>query len=117
MTEYYGSGRFCCRACANSRNNINKYKPPKIEIKKYSKNININIDLVPIVADEIDKRKIGWQSRNIKNSYPEQFWMRVFDNNNVSYIREYNIKNEASTGTYKFDFLINDIYDIEIDGS
>ena len=73
--------------------------------------------LLPTVQDEQKSREKGWQNRKIKNSYPEQFWMRVFDNNGIQYEREYQIKNENSTGSYKLDFLIDDVYDIEIDGS
>ena len=73
--------------------------------------------ILPSVQDEQKSREKGWQNRKIKNSYPEQFWMRVFDNNGIQYEREHYVKNENSTGSYKLDFLIDDVYDIEIDGS
>ena len=56
----------------------------------------------------------GWQKRNI-TSYPEKFFMKVLDNNNIKYIRE-----DFSTKKYFLDFLIclsNGIkIDLEIDG-
>lgn len=54
----------------------------------------------------------GWQSRNI-TSYPEQFWMNVLKNNNISFEREKHV------GKYFLDFVIsiNDkLIDLEIDG-
>lgn len=55
----------------------------------------------------------GWQSRNI-TSYPEQFWISVLDNNNISYVRE-----DFTTKKYFLDFLIEKNgkkLDLEIDG-
>lgn len=55
----------------------------------------------------------GWKTRNI-SSYPEIFWMKVLDSNNISYIREYKIENK-----YFLDFFIeknNVKIDLEIDG-
>ena len=111
MTEKFATGRFCCRSCAAAHG-----QPAKPKISKPKVNKDTKVEFVPEVLDEIQSRKAGWQSRSIKNSYPEQFWMKVFDNNNIDYIREYNVKNENCTGTYKFDFLIDNLYDIEIDG-
>ena len=54
----------------------------------------------------------GWQSRNI-TSYPEQFWINVLKNNNISFEREKHV------GKYFLDFVIsiNDkLIDLEIDG-
>lgn len=55
----------------------------------------------------------GWQSRD-KISYPESFWCKVLDNNNIQYIRE-----DFSTKKYFLDFLIEKDgvkIDLEIDG-
>lgn len=55
----------------------------------------------------------GWQSRNI-TSYPEQFWINVLNEHNISYIRE-----DFSTKKYFIDFLIEKNkykIDLEIDG-
>ena len=55
----------------------------------------------------------GWQSRNI-TSYPEQFWIKVLDNHNITYIRE-----DFSTKKYFLDFVIEKDgkkIDLEIDG-
>jgi very-short-patch-repair endonuclease len=59
-------------------------------------------------------RHIGWQSRNII-SYPEQFWMKVLENNNIDYKHNFFIKDRH----YFLDFLINindKKIDLEIDG-
>ena len=49
----------------------------------------------------------GWTTRKI-NSYAEQYWMRVLDNLNISYIREFHFER------YFLDFKI-DIGDIKLD--
>lgn len=54
----------------------------------------------------------GWQSRNI-TSYPERFWKRVLDNNNIPYKFNYHFDK------YFLDFYIeidNRKIDLEIDG-
>lgn len=75
----------------------------------------------PEVIDKIRNRQLqhvkdgthkGWISRNI-SSYPEKFWMRVLDNNNIEYKREFYV------GGYFLDFVIEingKIVDLEIDG-
>lgn len=58
-------------------------------------------------------RHKGWIKRNI-SSYPELFWEKVLDNNNIRYKREYKVCNK-----YFLDFFItkNDkLIDLEIDG-
>ena len=55
----------------------------------------------------------GWQSRKII-SYPEQFWIKVLDNNNIKYVHNYYFENK-----YFLDFYIktnNLEIDLEIDG-
>ena len=55
----------------------------------------------------------GWQSRNI-TSYPEQFWIKVLNDHNITYVRE-----DFSTKKYFLDFLIEKNgkkIDLEIDG-
>lgn len=55
----------------------------------------------------------GWKSRNII-SYPEQFWINVLNNNNITFEREAYINNK-----YFLDFYIvvnNTKIDLEIDG-
>lgn len=59
-------------------------------------------------------KHIGWQSRNII-SYPEQFWMKVLENNNIDYKHNFFIKKHH----YFLDFFINinnKKIDLEIDG-
>ena len=61
----------------------------------------------------------GWQSRNLV-SYPEQFWKKVLENNNIKYSFNHVVKkrdiglNDASN--YFLDFLIDNQIDLEIDG-
>ena len=55
----------------------------------------------------------GWQTRQ-QNSYAEQFWMKVLDDNNIKYIRE-----DHTNKKYFLDFLIEKdgiFIDLEIDG-
>lgn len=59
----------------------------------------------------------GWQSRNII-SYPEQFWIKVLDNNNIVYQREYKLYYD-NINKYFLDFYIeigDRKIDLEIDG-
>lgn len=54
----------------------------------------------------------GWKSRNI-TSYPEQFWIKVLNNNEISFTREVYVEK------YFLDFVIvknNKVIDLEIDG-
>lgn len=70
------------------------------------------------LRDKVEERKqngtfSGWQSRNII-SYPEQFWIKVLNDHNITYIRE-----DFSTKKYFLDFLIDKNgkkIDLEIDG-
>lgn len=61
----------------------------------------------------------GWKTRNI-SSYAEKFWIRVLDNNGISYKREFTVKyGKESNEHYFLDFLIqknNANIDLEIDG-
>lgn len=65
-------------------------------------------------------RHQGWMSRN-KISYPEKFFMKVLDNNNIKYIHNYQVK-KSSLGlsnrySYFLDFYIESkSIDLEIDG-
>lgn len=61
-----------------------------------------------------EKKHIGWESRNII-SYPEQFWMKVLENNNINYKHNFFIKKYR----YFLDFFItieDKKIDLEIDG-
>ena len=81
-------------------------------------------EILSRLATESTKLKIqngthvGWQSRNI-TSYPEQFWMKVLDNNNISYQHNFPVKKADNINNYFLDFYIeiNDArIDLEIDG-
>lgn len=60
----------------------------------------------------------GWNSRNIL-SYPEKFWIKVLNNNNITYIANYPVKQENGINNWFLDFYIelnNKKIDLEIDG-
>lgn len=86
-----------CKTCSKECSQILRQQNGKLAIKKMMKNGTYK----------------SWQTRNI-TSYPEKFWMKVLDNNNIKYIRE-----DFQTKKYFLDFLIekNGIkIDLEIDG-
>ena len=65
-------------------------------------------------------RHKGWQSRKII-SYPEQFWMKVLNNNNIKYSFNHVVNKKKNLGlndisNYFLDFLIGEKLDLEIDG-
>lgn len=134
MTEYFGSGRFCSRSCANSRNHTpgTKEKISKSLLghvckeatrkkistatkgKKLEDRVKYNGPELPIL--EIEQLNPGYFPRT-RLSYAEKFWKTVLDNNNISYIHDFKVlKNNHTPGCYKLDFLVENI-DIEIDGS
>lgn len=145
MLTKFGSGRFCSRACANSREQTEemcwkksatlrgvstdkwtldeysefkknqaentKKRPTKEEVNGYLS------DIIPAIEKGTNKK--GWQSRNVRYSYPEKFWKQVLENNNVDYIHGEYVHNERTgihAAVYELDFLIDGKYDIEIDG-
>lgn len=83
-----------------------------------SKCSNSDPEVKQKLRDKVEERKkagtfSGWQSRNI-TSYPEQFWIKVLDDHNITYVRE-----DFSTKKYFLDFLIyknGKKIDLEIDG-
>ena len=201
MTEYYGSGRFCSKSCANTRQHSENSKA-KIS-KKIKNRVRTNIDktlycdefkdkiidirpkyrmyyLKEAIKDvdyiicpyckarfgEIQQKHLkthgktlqdlknefgenyklysdktyskkqeageksaqkiieegrhkGWQSRNV-TSYAEKFWIKVLENNNIPYIREYVVKKSSlglnDSSNYFLDFLLPGNIDLEIDG-
>lgn len=134
--------KFCNNSCAAKYNNSNrvrvkKEKKSKLKHKcvcvvcgkeflsthKHSthcspkctaSDLNVKKKLQNKVQERINNGTFsGWQSRNI-TSYPEQFWIKVLDDHNITYIRE-----DFSTKKYFLDFLIEKNgkkIDLEIDG-
>lgn len=135
MTEYYGSGRFCCRACANSRVHS---KETKVKIStRLTK--NISGEELKFCKDcgkllnyrnksgfcqscyahqphtEESKRKQSetmkskcyprWNIHRDEPSYAEKFFMTVLQNNNIEYKREYAVANNKKH-FYYLDFYI-----------
>lgn len=100
--------KYCSRKCANKVIGFNKRKP---RAPKKSRIIYQGPELPEIEKESL---KPGWQSR-CRWSYAEKFWAKVFENNNIEYLREFNIKCEHPGAVYKLDFLIDNLYDIEID--
>ena len=80
------------------------------ECRKKSSNEKISLLIKEKVINGTHK---GWKTRNII-SYPEKFWMKVLNNNSISFHKEYHIDNK-----YFLDFFIekNEFkIDLEIDG-
>lgn len=146
MTEYYGSGRFCSRACSNARNHSEEERK-KISISLLKthnnnlsdselENIYLNNKQNILVKKErlIKEKELENLAKNIKLpviseekkkqgypirtilSYPEKFWKAVLDNNNIKY--EHNVSVwKPGYNNYWLDFLIDNNIDLEIDGS
>lgn len=90
----YSKSKYCSEECAKVDKIQNGYKA-----YEYSKSNGLHKP---------------WQSRNI-DSYPEKFWIKVLNNNDISFKREYHLDKK-----YFLDFYIQkgDIQiDLEIDGS
>ena len=135
MTEKFGSGRFCCRACANKRNHSKETKQ-KISYK-LTKNVSgADIKFCKECGKQLSiKNKSGFcascylhqphteeskrkQSETMKSkcyprwnihrdepSYAEKFFISVLQNNNIEYIREYAVPNNKNH-FYYLDFYI-----------
>lgn len=102
-----------CKTCGNeffSRKKDAKYCSPECR----GNDSELNEHLRKIQNEKVKNgTHIGWKSRNIE-SYPENFWKKVLDNNSIKYIRE-----DFSTKKYFLDFLIEKNgtkIDLEIDG-
>lgn len=136
MTEYYGSGRFCSRACANSRNHseetkdkisktliktnnpdfspdeVEQYKQ-KLRVSNNQKQVYHGLELPEV--EKVSQKYAGYPNR--KNTpYSERFWAKVLDNNNISYKQNVSVW-KPGPNNYYLDFLIDDLIDLEIDGS
>ena len=91
----YKNTTHCSNKCSGADPNIKQKLRNKVEERKKAGTFS------------------GWQSRNI-TSYPEQFWVKVLNNHDITYIRE-----DFSTKKYFLDFLIEKNgkkIDLEIDG-
>lgn len=62
-----------------------------------------------------DGRNKGWTTRKNQESYAEQFWKNVLENNNIEFQQEVKIDKPGS-GCYFIDFLLPGNIDLEIDG-
>ena len=162
VKENYGSGRFCSRKCANSKQHTNEQKEKiKNSIINHYRSIQRHISsdekICPIcgkkyytnnktcskecgykyktqngvseetrqkLSDRVQQKikngiHIGWTTRNIE-SYPEKFFKRVLENNDIKY--EFNkpiLKNNLGVyenGCYFLDFALSNKIDLEIDG-
>ena len=100
----------------------NEFEVPRRVSGKYSKTTtcsnNCRSKLKSIKSKEVaerlisEGRHVGWKSRNIV-SYPEQFWIKVLENNNIEF------KHNFPFGKYFLDFYIeisDRKIDLEIDG-
>lgn len=137
MTKKFGSGRFCSRACANSRDRSEETKLKTSMTLLKAKNPGLNYSELLLLHNE-RKRKEVERSHRVKYSgpnlpkieigtkkqgfntrdslpYSEQFWKKVFDNNNIKYEMNVSVW-KPGPNNYHLDFLIGDV-DVEIDGS
>ena len=104
----------CCgkvfKIYLNENGSFSKRKYCSDECRKKSSNEKISLLIKEKVINGTHK---GWKTRNII-SYPENFWMKVLNNNSISFHKEYHIDNK-----YFLDFFIekNEFkIDLEIDG-
>lgn len=146
MTDKYGSGRFCCKSCANSRVRTEEQKEKvrksvllyldlhgnttkcsvcgkKIRKTKYGMCSSCFYDNYPSeIRERISKSNKGrsrWNIHRNQTSYAESFWENVLQNNGIEYIREFQIKKSDNKHCYYMDFLLtinNTKIDLEIDG-
>ena len=145
VTSKYGSGRFCSRACANSRVHSDETKQ-KIR-KTLTKHTEITFcrlcgkqlgyrnssglcakcfqqqpkSLESRTKQSVTMKNKGYPRWNINRcepSYAEKFFMQVLQNNNIDYYFEYAVRN-SKKHFYYLDFFIekeNFKIDLEIDG-
>lgn len=100
-----------------------EYTSRKNKGKTCSKECSLKLKIIK--AKEIQNKLVkegkhkGWTTRNIE-SYPEKFFKKVLENNNIDY--EFNkpiTKNELGiqeNGCYFLDFALKNNIDLEIDG-
>jgi very-short-patch-repair endonuclease len=147
---FKGEKNFCSRTCANSRGTrteefkekvrlkLKKHNPifcivcnKTIKIKGKTKmclkcfrttpeGIDYASKLGKVLFEKRRHEHKGWQSRNII-SYPEEFFIKVLRNNNLSFKHNFPIKQKDlgldSNANYFLDFYFEDIkLDLEIDG-
>ena len=134
MTEFYGSGRFCCQSCANSKSHSKETKKKisesirkkhKNKVKKFCKLCNKELKRdnktgycasCLRTAPELKEFRIQqgkrassfiknhWPPRN-QISYPEKFFTKVLDNNSISYIHDQRVRIDDKHWYY-LDFYI-----------
>ena len=107
--KYYTNNKTCSKECGQ------KHRIQITGIKNETR-----VKLSQQVQKRIKEGKhTGWTTRNIE-SYPEKFFKKVLENNNIKY--EFNkpiIKNELGineNGCYFLDFALENNIDLEIDG-
>lgn len=130
MTEYFGTGRFCSRHCANIRSHsdetrikisealcghsLSDSEKYKLLNKKHVPKYIYDGPQLPIIS--VKRNHAGYFNRSIR-SVPELFWKTILDENNISYQYDYVVhKPKGENGVFRIDFLV-DNYDIEIDGN
>lgn len=115
----YKIGKIFCYDCAEERN-INQHICLFDENKKkmFSNRNRQHISESQKKLVELGIHK-GWKTRNIE-SYPETFFKKVLENNNIKYEFNFPISRNklgiGKDGCYFLDFKIGDNIDLEIDG-
>lgn len=146
MTEKFGTGRFCCRACANARphsddtkqkisNSIAKLHSDKPE-EKFCKICGAKLsahntsglcqecfrenypDEVKAKQSVKMKDKPRWNIHRNQTSFAEKFWENVLTNNQINFKREVAVKyDDLHCYFLDFEIIKNNIkIDLEIDG-
>lgn len=119
LKEYKRTCLYCNSDFKVKRNNgrLSKAKYCSDECSNLAMKLNVSLSQKDRVEKGIHK---GWQSRNIL-SYPEEFFIKVLDNNNLKYEPNFMIKKSdlgiKDSGNYFLDFYFRDKnIDLEIDG-
>lgn len=137
VTNYYGSGRFCSRSCANSRDHSEETKrkiaeQTKLAInEKWPKRKRYYCELCGkeirhktlsgccrqcYSKSEYGKKQIKETAKTIQYvgwvprnivSYPERFWENVLLNNHIKFEHNYPVKQSNGKNNYFLDFYIN----------
>lgn len=145
VTEKYGSGRFCSRACANTRKHSDetKQKIRKALVKPtetrfcnvcgkvlgYKNTSGLCLQCFkhrPKTEESKIKQSITmkskgyprWNIHRNEPSYAEKFFMQVLQNNSIDYSFEYAVPNQGNHFYYLDFFIEKDNFkiDLEIDG-
>ena len=118
IVEYKDRKRKICPECnhyldGRRKKYMNKAVVPLEKVKARDLDVEYTGPELPSYIKKI--RAKGFFKRT-ELSYAEQFWKKVLDSNEINYQHNFKVK-KANGGSYYLDFLIDDYFDLEIDGS